>query len=412
MDASYGQHRMAASPLGTCPADGRGVVSLRMEMDHDNPQPPPPLSSVPPPLNAPPVINTPPPAKHTSKGRGWKIFALVLLVLLLVSVLSNIGQFVERFAAFGGSHRESASPDLERLYIEDSHSKNNIAVVSVEGIIASGYDGGYDMVELIRDQLNRAAEASERVRAVILKVNSPGGEVLASDEIASAIRQFQEDTGIPVVASMGSLAASGGYYVSAPCRWIVANELTITGSIGVIMHGWNYRGLMDKVGLKPDVYKSGKFKDMLSGERREEDISPEERAMVQGLIDETFQKFKSVVADGRTAAKKHNQPTGRALASDWESYADGRVLSGTKAHELGFVDEMGNFDTAVNRAEKLAGLKHGDSNLIEYTPRHDLASILRLFGQTESRTMKLDFGMKMPDLPGGRLYFVWPGYLR
>ena len=384
-------------------------------MDMDNQglgtPPPPPPSSAPPPLSAPPVI-TPAPLKPANRGRGWKIFAIILLVLLVFSVMGNVGQLVERITSFGTAHHQTSGHELEKSYIEDNGSKNNIAVVSVEGIIASGYDAGYDMVELVKDQLNRATEKNERVRAVILKVNSPGGEVLAADEIARAIQEFQEDTDIPVVASMGSLAASGGYYISAPCRWIVANELTITGSIGVIMHGWNYRGLMDKVGIKPDVYKSGKYKDMLSGDRRDEDIPPEERAMVQGLIDETFQKFKSVVANGREAAGKDNHPAGRTLASDWESYADGRVLSGTTAYDLGFVDETGNFDTAVERAESLAGLKSGDANLIEYLPRHDLAAFLRLFGQTESRTMKLDFGLKMPDLPGGRLYYIWPGYLR
>ena len=137
------------------------------------------------------------------------------------------------------------------------------------------------------------------MKAVLLKVNSPGGEVLASDDIYNAIRQFQNEHNKPVVASMGSLAASGGYYVSAPCRWIVANELTITGSIGVIMHGYNYRGLMNKVGLQPQVFKSGRFKDMLSGEKDLEKMTPQERAdvdeetrMVQTMINQTFDKFK------------------------------------------------------------------------------------------------------------------------
>mgnify|MGYP001545180448 CR=1 FL=1 len=97
------------------------------------------------------------------------------------------------------------------------------------------------MVDIIKAQLDRAAD-DRRVKAVILKVDSPGGEVMASDEINKAIMHFQEDSRKAVICSMGSLAASGGYYISAPCRWIVANELTITGSIGVIMHGWNYRG--------------------------------------------------------------------------------------------------------------------------------------------------------------------------
>src|SRR5262249_4295077 len=147
-------------------------------------------------------------------------------------------------------------------------------------------------------QLKRAEE-DDRVKAVILKVDSPGGEVMAADQIHNEIAQFQTRSRKPVVASMGSLAASGGYYISAPCRWIIANELSITGSIGVIMSSWNYRGLMDKVGVLTQTYKSGKYKDMLSGSREPDSITPEEKRMVQKLIDETFAKFKQVVSDGR-----------------------------------------------------------------------------------------------------------------
>src|SRR5208282_1833131 len=134
------------------------------------------------------------------------------------------------------------------------------------------------MVDFIGEELKMAQRDSD-VKAVILKVNSPGGEVLASDEINQAITKFQDQTHRPVVASMGTLAASGGYYISVPCRWIVANELTITGSIGVIMESWNYRELMDKVGIRPQVFKSGRFKDMLSGEREPDTgkLSPEEQ---------------------------------------------------------------------------------------------------------------------------------------
>ena len=382
-----------------------------METDNNNPTPPPPLS--PPPLTAPPRLTTTPPAPK--KNRGWKIFALVLLVLLVISVFGNLGQLAERIANFGTKLDHTAGPHLEEVVLEDNDSHNKIAVVSVEGIISSQFeDGGYDLVELIKAQLRRA-EDDKRVRAVILKVNSPGGEVLASDEIYNLIADFQETdkehNGKPVIASMGSLAASGGYYVSAPCRWIVANELTITGSIGVIMHSWNYRGLMTKVGLTPEVYKSGKFKDMLSGERNPDEITPEERAMVQALIDETYQKFKGVVAEGRKLANDENGKSGHKLAADWETYADGRVLSGTKALELGLVDELGNFDTAVIRAEKIAGLKEGDSNLIEYQPRRDLADLFRLFGKTEARSLKVDLGMNFPKLQAGMLYFLSPTFL-
>ncbi|MGZ4988754.1 MAG: S49 family peptidase, partial [Limisphaerales bacterium] len=156
---------------------------------------------------------------------------------------------------------------VEEVVLEPSSSRNKIAVVEVEGIIMSaGERSALTMPEFIREQL-KAAKADDDVKAVVLKINSPGGEVLAADEINAAIKDFQQTSSKPVIASMGTLAASGGYYVAAPCRWIVANELTITGSIGVIMHGYNYRGLMNKLGIKPDIFKSGKFKDMLSGDQ-------------------------------------------------------------------------------------------------------------------------------------------------
>jgi protease-4 len=205
---------------------------------------------------------------------------------------------------------------------------------------------------------------------------------------------------------MGSLAASGGYYIAAPCRWIEANELTLTGSIGVIMHGINYRGLMDKVGVVPMTFKSGKFKDMLSPDRNTNEIPPEEHEMVQALINETFAKFKDVVSDGRAQAHEANKKEGRALASDWQDYADGRVLSGTQALKLGFVDELGDFDDAVTQAEKIAGIK--EANLVEYQEHYDISDFLSMFGQGSSaHTVKLDLGIDIPKLRAGCQYFLW-----
>ena len=260
------------------------------------------------------------------------------------------------------------------------------------------------MVDYIEDQLDLAG-ADEAVKAVVLRVDSPGGEVLASDEIYRAIAEFQKHYSKPVVASMSGLAASGGYYVSSPCRWIVANELTITGSIGVIMHSYNYRGLLSKVGVRPEVFKSGKFKDMLSGEKTEEETLPEERKMIQDLIDETFARFKQVVKEGREFARSMNGGKGRTLIENWEDYADGRVLSGKQAYEFGFVDELGNFDAAAKRARMIAGI--ADANLIQYQQPFDLGSLFRLFGESEGRaTVKIDLGMDLPKLRVGRLYFL------
>jgi len=205
---------------------------------------------------------------------------------------------------------------------------------------------------------------------------------------------------------MGSLAASGGYYISAPCRWIVADELTLTGSIGVIMHGYNYRGLMDKIGVVPMTYKSGKFKDMLSPDRSTNEIPPEEHAMVQALIDETYQKFRGVVADGRANAHELNKKDGHPLADNWTDFADGRVVSGTQALNLGLVDQLGDFDDAVDRAETITHID--DATLIEYRERYDISNFLSMFGQNgQAHDIKLDLGTDLPKLRAGCLYFLW-----
>jgi len=365
-------------------------------------QAPPPII----PANPPPLITPPPPPRRPRAGAAWMKIAIVLGILLVISVLSNLRHMVH-VVKVGAKSGRPVREHLEEVTIENNQSKNKIAVLDIAGIISSEpWDRtSHNLVELISDQLRLAGE-DDSAKAVVLRVDSPGGEVLASDDIYRAIADFEKDYKKPVVASMGGLAASGGYYVSAPCHWIVANELTITGSIGVIMHSYNYRGLLNKVGVRPEVFKSGKFKDMLSGEKDEEDILPEEKQMLQSLIDETFARFKKVVAEGRENASEQNRGEGRHLADNWEDYADGRVLSGKQAYELGFVDELGNFETAVERARQLARIK--DANLVQYQRPFDLGNIFRLFGESESRALKIDFGMQLPKLQVGRLYFLSP----
>ena len=353
------------------------------------------------------------------------ITAIILTLLLLLSVFGNLTQLLaSALSPFKHSLRSEAfgsvrdlGPKLDECMLENNHSANKIAVITVDGIIAShGRDeAGNNQVEVIQAQLDRASE-DRRVKAVILKVDSPGGEVLASDEIYKALRDFQATDaenrgkpghkGKPVICSMGSLAASGGYYISSASRWIVANELTLTGSIGVIMHGWNYRGLMDKVGVSPMTYKSGKFKDMLSGERATNEIPPEEHALVQDLIDKTYGRFKDVVAEGRAAAHEQNKKEGRELAANWQEFADGRVVSGKEALEHGFVDQLGDFDDAVDRAEKIANID--DCNLVEYRARYDLSNFLSMFGQSgQSHDIKLQFDTEAPQLRAGLMYFLY-----
>jgi protease-4 len=373
----------------------------------------------PPPLFIPPPVIAPPPPPKPRRSRGWMVTAIVLMVVLGFSLFGNLTQFIaQTFFSRHGLHSESFSsarevgPKLDECLLENNHSANKIAVITVDGVITSRNDeNGGSMVEIIQAQLDRAAD-DKHVKAVILKVDSPGGEVLASDEIYKSICDFQETSKKPVICSMGNLAASGGYYISSGCRWIVANELTLTGSIGVIMHGWNYRGLMDKVGIAPMTYKSGKFKDMLSPDRAPNEIPAEEREMVQSLINETYEKFKEVVAEGRSAAHDLNKKEGHALADEWEDYADGRVVSGKQALELGFVDELGDFNDTVERTQKLVALKKDDFNLIEYRERYDIANFLSLFGQSgQAHDIKLNLGVDVPKLHAGYLYFLAPTFV-
>ncbi len=375
-----------------------------------SPQAPPPIIRKP--AQAPPSMVMPPP--QTRSSALWKVLTVVFLVLFGLSLLVNFAGFSHTVLP-----RSRAMVDrvrnLEEVTLSSTNSDNKIAVIEVDGVISSSEidRSGEDMVQFIKDQL-KMAERDSDVKAVILKVNSPGGEVLASDEINKAITKFQDQTHRPVVASMGGLAASGGYYISVPCQWIVANELTITGSIGVIMHAYNYRSLMDKVGIRPMVFKSGRFKDMFSGEQEDKDLTPEQQRtrdqedqMVQSLIDETFNKFKEVVKAGRTRAAQQNEGNGKSLVDDWQDYADGRVLSGKQALNFGFVDELGDFDAAVKRTKSLA--KISSANLVQYRMPMDLGSVLsRLLGKSDVPTIKVDLGVELPKLEAGRPYYIAP----
>ncbi|HEV2694438.1 MAG TPA: signal peptide peptidase SppA [Verrucomicrobiae bacterium] len=385
----------------------------------------PDFAPPPPPLPPPPVI-APPPAPKPRRSWGWMITSIILAVLLCLAGVIIIGQAVSHTLSFNHGFKTTTArevgPKLEECLIEDNDARNKIAVITVDGVISghSADDTGNGMVDVIKAQLDRAADDDD-VKAVILKVDSPGGEVMASDQIYKAIENFQTDEkdehgktgkkGKPVICSMGSLAASGGYYISAPCRWIVADELTLTGSIGVIMHGINYRGLMDKVGVMPMTFKSGKFKDMLSPDRETNEIPAEERQMMQALINETYEKFKGVVADGRASAHDLNKKEGKALAPNWEDFADGRVMSGTQALNLGLVDELGDFDDAVDRTMNIVHIK--DANLVEYRERYDIGNFLSMFGQNgQAKDIKIDVGLDIPKLRAGCLYYLWqmPGY--
>jgi protease IV len=352
------------------------------------------------------IVNTPPPPR--SSCSGWKMFSVILVVLLLGSLALNfLGLLGAMVGGVGGATGAQSGKHFHEVVVDNPTAKPKIAVLEVKGMISSDPwgRGTKSIADIIEDQLKWAGEDND-VKAVILKVDSPGGEVMASDDIANAIRKFQDQHKKPVISQMGSLAASGGYYVSAPCQWIVANDLTITGSIGVILHSINYRGLMDKVGVQPVVFKSGRFKDMLSGSKKPEEQDPAEKEMIQSMIMETYQKFKKVVADGRAAAATKNKGKGKTLATNWADLADGRVLTGRQALDNGFVDEIGNFQTAVETTKRIAGIT-GEARLIRYEEPFDISSVFSLLGKSASKKLSIDVGLQAPKLEAGKMYFLY-----
>lgn len=207
-----------------------------------------------------------------------------------------------------------------------------VALVEVEGLIA-------DADRVVRELGRHGDDPS--IRAVVVRIQSPGGVVGPTQEIHDAIQRLR-DAGKPVVASMGSVAASGGYYLAAAATRIVANPGTLTGSIGVILQLAEIEGLLRKVGVRYEVIKAGRLKDSGSFARP---MTPEERAVLQAVLDDMHDQFISAIATGRRMPKERV----RALA-------DGRVYSGRMAQQLGLVDALGGLDDAIRLAGELGGI--------------------------------------------------------
>jgi protease-4 len=178
------------------------------------------------------------------------------------------------------------------------------------------------------------------VRAIVLRVNSPGGSALASDLMSREV--FETRGQKPIVVSMGDMAASGGYFIAAAADRIVAAPATLTGSIGVIMHLANYQGLMGKVGVQSVTIKAGRLKDIASPDRP---MTAEERQLLQGIVDDTYDQFLTAVAEGRKMTKAQVKPL-----------AEGRIYTGRQAYKVKLVDELGNAEVAEDALRKLANL--------------------------------------------------------
>ncbi len=252
------------------------------------------------------------------KGHKWLVVVIVVLALVSAIVLaSKPGKFSSQ-----------------------AGNRQRVVVIYLQGTIAESA-GGFGLSQgitprLVERQLKRAAEDNS-IKAAVLRIDSGGGSVAASQQIASYVKTFPK----PLIVSMGDMAASGGYYISAPAEGIVAQPGTLTGSIGVISQVMDLEGLYEKLGIKTEVIKSGRHKDMLSRE-----LTPEERELMQAISDDIYEQFISDVA----ADRKLDKEKVRELAT-------GQVYTGTQALELGLVDRLGGIEEAVKWAGDMAGLE-------------------------------------------------------
>ena len=267
-----------------------------------------------------------------------------------------------------------------------SGSGDRVALVRLTGVI-------YDSESVIK-KLERYAD-DDRVKAIVIRVDSPGGGVAASQEIYQEVLRLRQEKGKKVVVSMGRVAAAGGYYVACGADHVVANPGTVTGSIGVIAEWYNYGELLDLAKLKPQVIKSGKLKVMGSPVRP---MTDEEQQYLQAMIDRLYNQFVGVVGGARAGKQGLDEAKIRARA-------DGRVFTGDEAMQLGFVDEIGNERVAVLRAASLVGIK-GEPVVVE-PPAEKGFTVWDLLTKTDVNELSSKVSGGQPSGASVQFGYVW-----
>ncbi|NPA14396.1 MAG: signal peptide peptidase SppA [Aquificae bacterium] len=241
-----------------------------------------------------------------------------------------------------------------------------VAVLKVEGVINTADD--------ILARLKKVEE-DKSIKALVVRVNSPGGAVGASQEIYEELKKIKEKYKKPVVVSMENVAASGGLYISLPANVIYANGGTITGSIGVIIQKLTVKELLHKLGIKAEVVKTGKYKDILSPFR---DMTPDEKEYLLKLEENVLNQFKEAVVENRKGK----------LKVDINQIADGRIFTGSQAKEIGLIDKIGNYQDAISEAASLAGIK-GKPVVVELKKEQPL--VKKILGTSLKGVNMLDF---------------------
>lgn len=325
---------------------------------------------------------------------------IALGVVLVISLFINVVLVATRSSTFRTevTGQPKQIEKLEEKVVASGKGAGKIARISLRGIISSSVPGhiGETMVDDIKLQLRQAVRDSS-VKAIVLAIDSPGGEVTASDIIYNAVRDARKVK--PVIVSMGSMAASGGYYISCGGSYLMANDTTFTGSIGVIISTFRYNDLLGKIGVEPVVFKSGAFKDMLSGER---EMTPAEKDYIQGLVMQTYGKFVGIVAKERKIPEDQLR----------SGIADGRVVSGKDALAAKLIDALGEVEDAYAKARELGNAP--DAPVIAYEEPFKFSRIFRgITGESSANgqtKVEINFAEHlMPALEPGKAYML-PGF--
>ncbi|MFJ7934847.1 signal peptide peptidase SppA [Sporosarcina sp. NPDC096371] len=288
--------------------------------------------------------------------KRW-IAIIIAATLIFVSVGVNSLSYIFTKDVSGFFEKAmSTQSGYGEVVLEQGKSSDKIAVLTLDGVIqdlgnTSSFfqPAGYNH-QFFMNQLYEVLE-DQSVKGLVLQVNSPGGGVVESADIYDAIREIQQEREIPLYVSMGGMAASGGYYVSAPAEKIFVNRETITGSIGVIMESVNYAKLAEKYGIDFNTIKTGPYKDIMSGSREMKD---EERAMLQEMINDSYERFVDIIEEGRGMTE-----------AEVKAVADGRIMNGRQAIEAGLADEYGKVGDAI--AAMKEDYKLQDATVFEYS---------------------------------------------
>lgn len=340
-----------------------------------------PPSSPPPPPRQP---SYPPYERPKKRFSGWRVFWGLLFTL---SVLANVGLFLllvgmVAFVATGHTGRF-----YEEAVVREGPSGTKIVLVNLEGVI----DG--QQADNVYRQLKAAGE-DDSVRALIVRVNSPGGTISGSDRIYAEIRRYRDETGQPVVAFMEGVAASGGYYASVACDRIMAEPTALTGSIGVVMSYFVFQDLLEnKLGVQPIFLTKGDKKDWPSSFRtpKQEELDYIDRR----LLDPAYERFVSIVQEGRT---------GTLAAEEVRRLADGSIYGAAQALEEKLIDQIGYLDDAIGVAKSLAGI--AAAQVVEYRQPFSFRDILSV----KSANAKLLSRTTLYELSTPQVLYMWSAY--